>query len=234
MNLARLLFPVVLALPLSLPLAAAEPVRITTQMSGQLDANPFLLQQMGLIDFDAYPDSLLPYSVTIDTIVDPDDAQDWCSDNWCYSLPARVSYSFTVDGRTVGFTNNSDSTMFAWSPDGYLHGISYRTVDLPEPVGYFISVDAWVDGPEGSFGKDPFAPKVLGGETITGRVEMSMLPLEPDIPVTWSGRGRADSVSVQVSVVPEPSGAGMLAAGLIALAAAGRRRWAPVLYGRPA
>ncbi|KFI05222.1 hypothetical protein [Massilia sp. BSC265] len=230
MNPSRLLFPVVLALPLSLPLAAAEPVRITTQMSGQLDANPFLLQQMGVIDFDAYPEGPLPFSLTIDTVVDPDDTQDWCGENWCYSLPAEVSYSFTVDGRTIGFTDSNDSTLFAWSSNGYLHGISYRTVDLPEPVGYFVSVDAWVNGPEGSFGEDPFAPKLLGGEMITGRVNISMLPLDPDIPVTWSDRGQADSVSVQVSVVPEPTGAGMLAAGLIALVAAYRRRAPSLRY----
>src|SRR5690606_1391309 len=95
------------------------------------------------------------------------------------------------------------------------------------PVGYFVSIDASVDGLKGSFGADPFAPKALGGSGITGRVDLSLLPLDPDIPVTWSGYGRADSVSVQVSVVPEPAGAAMLAAGLAALAAAGRRRWAP-------
>lgn len=232
MHPAKLLFPIVLALPLS-P-AAAEPVRISTQMSGQLDANPFLLQQLGLRDYDDNTIGPLPFSLRLDSIVDPDDVEDWCGESWCYSLPASVSYSLTVDGRTVGFTDTNDSILFAWSPDGYLHGISYRTVDIPEPVGYFISIRASVDGPEGSFGADPFAPKVLGGNAITGSVDMSLLPLEPDIPVTWSEYGRADSVNIQVSVVPEPAGAGMLAAGLAALAAAGRRRRIPALGLRPA
>lgn len=231
MNLTRQLSAVLLALPLAA--AAAEPVRITTQMSGQINAFPLILEEMG---FGYYWDNSgpLPFALAIDTIVDPDDAEDWCSDDWCYNLPASVSYSLTINGKTVGFADSNDTARVAWNPTWFLHGINYTTVPYPATSGYFISVEGQINGPEGSFAADPFAPQMLTGPAITGDLRLSVMPLDPEVPGNYTAYARADSVSFQVSAVPEPLGAGMLAAGLAALAAAARHRPARRPNTRPA
>lgn len=221
MNPVRLLFPVVLALPLAA--VAAEPVRITTQMNGQLDAFPTWLERMGFGDYWDRP-GLLPFSITIDSVIDPDDVQEWCSDNWCHSIPASVSYSLTVDGKTIDFARSNHVANIAWSSSSFLNGTYYATEPYPSISGSFVSIDAWIDGPDGSFDGDPFRARSLGGTATTGYLDISVSPLDPETPGLWTARGEPDSVSFQVSVVPEPAGAGMLAAGLAALVLAGRRR----------
>jgi hypothetical protein len=228
MHLARQLSTVLLALPLAA--AAAEPVRITTHMSGHIDAFPLILEAMGFGDYWSRPGPL-PFALAIESIVDPDDAADWCSsNNWCYSLPASVSYSLTIDGKTVGFTDTSTTATIAWNPAWFLHGISYSTVPYPATSGYFVSLESWVDGPPGSVKADPFAPQALMGPVITGNLTLSVMPLDPEVPGLYGADARADSVRFQVSAVPAPPGAAMLAAGLAALAmlgSAGSRRPLP-------
>jgi hypothetical protein len=219
MNLARLLFPVLLAPLLA---TAGEPVRVSTHMSGQLDAFPVILERLGIGDYWERPGPL-PFSLTVDTILDPDDLAGSCKDNWCYTIPASVSYTITIDGKTVGFTDSSHATI-SWSRASFQNGTHFATEPYPSVTGSLVSFAAWVNGPEGSFPADPFAPQFLDESAVTGYLSMSVSPLDPEIPGFWTAHGVADTIDFQVSVVPEPTGTAMLAAGLAVLAATARRR----------
>ena len=219
MNLARLLFPVLVALPLA---AAAEPVRVTTQLTGQLDPGPFTFEQLGLGPFYDQAGSFLPYSLTINTLFDADLSEELCYGTECYNFISEVSYTFRVGEQTVEFATSDGTGHIRWTGTRYLNSLAYST------GLYYISLDTWLSAPAGSFDDDPLAPRVFGGTPdVGGRIALSIMPLESENPSYWQLSAGADRALLQVSVVPEPAGAAMLAAGLAVVALGRQRRWAP-------
>lgn len=221
MKFNRLLFPVLLALP---PVVlASEPVRVTTQMSGQIDASPVVLERLGIGDYWERPGPL-PFSLTIDTVVDPDDFPGWCHDSSCFSVPADVALSLTIDGRTVGFSDSRTGAHLSWSALAFQNGTSYRTEPYPSTSGSFVFLDTWVNPINGNFDANPFMPRHFDQTDVTGFFRMNVSPLDPETPGYWFAYGTAERVDFQVSVVPEANGSVMLVAGLGVLGLAGWRR----------
>jgi hypothetical protein len=228
MQLTRLLFPVLLALPFSLPQAgAAEPVRVTTHLAGQMSPQPFILEKMGLGDYYNHPGGLLPFSLTINNVFDPDAiGPSLCAVDRCEDYSTPVSFTFTLDGKTLDFTDNDGVARVASDSSFYMNSVSYLTQDYPAVSGnYYVSIDTWLSGPAGSFAGNVLAPQdVHSTPDITGSVTFSALPVDSEVPGFYTVNGVVNSASLQVvSVVPEPAGTGMLAAGLAVLALAGRR-----------
>lgn len=225
MHLIRLLCPVLLALPLA---SAAEPVRVTTHMTGQMDPNPFILGQLGFGDYYQHPGGLLPYALTVNSIIDPDARGVSCDGDRCEDFSADISYTFTIDGKTVSFADRDGVAEIRASSSSFQHNIAYLTEELPVTAGnYYIAIDTLLIGPDNSLLANPLAPQEAGGTpAFRGIVSFSALPVDPDNPGYWTMGGMSETARLQVvSVVPEPAGMDMLTSGLALLALAGRRRW---------
>ncbi len=222
MNLRRLLFPVLLA-PL---LAAADPVRVTTQLSGELTPGPFPFEYLGLGSFYDRSGDALPYSLTINTSFTSDLSEEICDGADCHNFVSDVSYTLRLGDRSVEFATSDGSGQIRWTGTSYQNSLSYTS------GMQYISIDTWLTAPEGTFGPDPLVPGTFDGAAIDGRMEISIMPLDPEVPSYWQVNADAGLAVLQVSVVPEPGNATMLAAGLGALAFVGRRRWMPAVAPR--
>lgn len=217
MHIARWLLVFVFAFSCT---AAAQPVRITSQLSGDLlFQNPIVLQQIGHGDFFDFTGDAMPFDLTISALVDPDKAVFGHASQGYYAYDSDVLVTLAMGGTTSRFSDAGATVWLASDSAGYRMEVSFE-LDF-----YIASFTTWMRGPAGSFDGLALAPQaVVQGPGMSSAVEITTSSPHPDLPYSWrtGSPGSAASLTI-VSAVPEPANAAMLFVGLLALACAARR-----------
>lgn len=218
MHIARWLLVFVIAFSCT---AAAQPVRITSQLSGDLlFQNPIVFQQIGHGDFSDFTGEAMPFDLTISALVDPVKAVFSHASQGYYAYDSDVLVTLAMGGTTSRFSDAGATVWLASDSAGYRMEVSFE-LDF-----YIASFTTWMRGPAGSFDGLALAPQaVVQGPGMSSGAQIATSSPHPDLPYRWStsSPGSATSLTI-VSAVPEPANAAMLSVGLLALACAARRR----------
>lgn len=210
MHIARWLFVLVFAFSCT---AAAQPVRITSQLSGDLlFQNPIVLQHIGHGDYFSFTGDSMPFDMSFSALVDParvvlDGAVQLAA------YDADVAVTLAMGGTTSRFSDAGATVWIGSDPAGYRMQVRFRL------DAYIASFTTWMRGPAGSFAGPALAPQAVAqGPGMTSGVEITTYPPHSDIPYSWTtgSPGSAASLNI-VSAVPEPAHATMLCVGLLAL-----------------
>jgi len=217
MHIAKWLFCLVFAFSCS---AAAQPVRITSQLSGDLlFQNPIVLQQIGHGDFFSFTGDSMPFDLSFSALVDPTKVV-LDSAGQVAAYDADVAVTLVMGGATSRFNDTSATVWIGSDAAGYRMQARFNL------DSYVASFTTWMRGSPGSFAGPALAPQaVVQGSGMSSAVEITTYPPHPDIPYSWSTGSPGSAASLHiVSAVPEPANVAMLSMGLLALAGA-RRRW---------
>jgi hypothetical protein len=210
----------VLTLAAMLPLAAlAAPVKVTTYTSGTLQfADDPVLSTLGLGD-TALP---APYEVTLQSAFDPDIDTNF--------MNGRQLWIFGVD---ITVTVKIGTSVFEHSGEGLTILDPYNDRSYEQDVTFYAPIAGMeltfknrFVGPPGSITGDVLLPRRLtsSGENA-GSMDIDMRPANPDAEGFWNLGARADHAMLSVlNPVPEPAEWAMMAAGLLAVTVAARRR----------
>jgi PEP-CTERM motif len=125
-----------------------------------------------------------------------------------------------------------DVTLFGKSPS-WLSELSVSFGSTDEPYRVFLSPGGGPDGDQvpgtASYSSDGIVDLVDQGLNFNvgadGKLRLEFYEGFDDLPDEWDGRWESGTLSIQInSPIPEPSTYGLMALGLVGLAAAGRRR----------
>jgi hypothetical protein len=200
-----------LSLLLALPLAAlADPISVTTRSTGSADPHPIVLDALGL-DYWDYSGGPLPYELTISSVFDPAGSGYFDEGFRVSDYGSQVSLSLTLGADTFQFASEGATSVQAYS-GWYSHEIWF---DSPRPgSGKILFIANWLTGAPG-LDSPPLTLHQL--VTSEGNAQLDAMPSNPDAPGFWSMYGKADSVTLVTSPVPEPAPFGMLLGGVLVL-----------------
>jgi len=208
-----------LTLLVALPLhAMAAPVSITTSTSGDHSiSNEYILDMLGI---DRSNLGELPFEMTLQSNFDTDITPAVPSGGALSIAGADITVTLHIGTGTFQ-RQGKGWTILGSGPAGYsqtvgLYGFGGRdSIDF----GHILNVtqDAAAD--------DPLVPRNLSASGASvGTMLVTLNELDPEWPQTWYMGGTVTSGTITVSAVPEPSAWAMMAAGLLAVTVAARRR----------
>ena len=151
MHIARWLFVLILAVSNA---AAAQPVRVTSQLSGELlFKNPIVLQHIGHGDFFSFTGDAMPFDLTLSALIDPEAISTSSDASRVYAYDAEAAVTLAMGGTTSRFDSSDATVMLSSDPAGYRMQVTFG-INL-----VVASFTTWMQGPAGSFQGLALAPQ---------------------------------------------------------------------------